>query len=207
MKTLSLILLLLPAGLYAQAQKGVEAMSRVYHHKDGTRTTTIKDGDKNKIDEFTYNQNQILVCKREFITDNKGRWRMGYIFDGKLNPLGSIEFGYDPATDQLVEERQYNKDAKLIRRLFYPGVLKDARFGNHPVALIYNPDDQKAKPVLDQKNVQPTRPVDHDQEEFTPGIPLGRGALTPGGVQATPQPLPVTAAPPKRVSILQSRKR
>ena len=206
MKSLTLILLLLPTGQYAHAQKNVEAMSRVYHHNDGTNTTTVKDGDKNRIDEFTYNQNHILVCKREFITDKKGRWRKGYIFDGKLNPKGSIDFGYDPATDQLVEERQYNQDGKLIRRLFYPGVLKDPRFGNHPVALIYNPNDQKAQPVMDRGEVTPTRPVDRDLKEFTPGIPLGRGAPAPGGVQATLQPLPATAPEKKRRSILAPRK-
>ena len=91
--------------------------------------------------------------------------------------------------------RQYNKDAKLVRRLFYPGALKDSRYANRYVALTIDPDDATRQPKWETTNVQPTRPVESDQDEFTPGIPLGTGA--PSTLQPAPHSrTPATPAPP-----------
>lgn len=204
---LTLLLMLPAAAVCAQGQKPVEAYSRVHHHKDGSRTESRKDGDKKEIHELTYNKDGVLAYKRIFLTDSKGRSRRGYILDGKLNPLGSIEFGYDPTTDQLVEERQYNKEAKLIRRLFYPGSLKDPRFSKRFVAFNYDPSNPGAKPVQATEHVQPTRPVESDQDEFEPGIPIGRGApaanAVPATTSASAQP---AASATRRPSFLPRRK-
>jgi len=193
-------LLLLGAAPAAFAQvKPVEALARIYKHNDGTRTETKKDGDKNEIHEKTF-RNNILYIRRVFYCDSKGRTRMGVVFDGSNNPLGTIVYGYDKATDQLMEEQQYNKDAKLIRRLFYPGSLKDPRYANRYVAVNIDPND-KEQPKWETANVRPTRPVESDQDEFTPGIPLGTGApsVTQPAASAAP---PAASAAPK-----QQRKR
>jgi hypothetical protein len=189
----------------AQGAKPVEALSRIYNHKDGTRTETRKDGDKNEIHEKTF-RNNILICKRIFFCDGKGRTRQGVIYDGRMHPMGSIFYGYDKTTDQLVEEQQYNRDGKLVRRLFYPGALKDARYANRFVAFTFDPNDPKANPVQDTTTpAVPTRPVQSDQDEFEPGVPLGTGAPSTLGTApstparpATPAPAPATAQPRKR---------
>ena len=200
MKTLLCTLLLCcsaATGL-AQGSKKYEAISRIYKHNDGTRTETRKDGDKNEIHESTF-RNNVLICKRVFYCDTKGRTRQGVIYDGRLHPLGSILYGYDKNTDQLVEEQQYNKDGKLVRRLFYPGALKDPRYANRYVAFTFDPNDPKANPVAEAAPAKPTRPVDSEQEEFEPGIPLGTGAQSATAPAATTStPTPAAARPPRQ---------
>lgn len=207
MKSLVCILLLsLASAAFAQGAKPIEAMSRIYKHKDGTRTETRKDGDKNEIHESTF-RNNILICKRVFYCDGKGRTRQGVIYDGRSHPMGTILYGYDRATDQLVEEQQYNKNGKLVRRLFYPGALKDPRYANRFVAFTFDPNDPNANPVQDTTTpAVPTRPVQSDQDEFEPGIPLGTGAPSATASRqpasptparpATLQPAPLTPATP-----------
>jgi hypothetical protein len=203
--TSALLLSLLTAAAAAQGPKNVEAYSRIHHHKDGTRTESRKHGNGNEIHELTYSKENILTYKRIFLTDSKGRTRRGYILDGKQNPLGSIEFGYDSTTDQLLEERLFNKEGKLIRRLFYPGALKDPRFAKRFVAFNYDPNNPNAKPVQSQENLRPTRPVESSQDEFEPGVPIGRGA--PAANQPAPAAPATPAAPasPTRRSFLPKR--
>ena len=180
MKTLRLLLLLpfLGASALAQGKRNAEAFGRIFIHLDGTRTESFKHGDKNTIEELTY-KNDVLHVIRVFTTDSKGRTRQGVIYDGKRNPLGSILFGYDPATDQLVEERQFNNKAQMNRRLFYPGAIKDRpEFAKQFVAFTYDPDRPNAKPVQDKQPAKPTRPVDSNQDEFEPGIPINPGSAS-----------------------------
>ncbi|HWB04897.1 MAG TPA: hypothetical protein VG796_17850 [Verrucomicrobiales bacterium] len=180
----------------------VDAYSRIYRHKDGSRTESFKNGGKNEITEFTYNQNNILIVKRTFATDSKGRHRMGYIFDGKLNPLGSVQFGYDSQTDQLVEERQFNRKGQLIRRLFYPGTVKSIKgLENRFVALNYDPDNPNAAPVQSKEAVAPTKPVEQDLDDFEPGRLIGASAPSPHEASSsskTTAAAPATPAPRKR---------
>ncbi len=200
MKSLICSLLLCGTAAAIGQSRPVEALARIYKHKDGTRTETKKDGDKNEIHEKTY-RNNVLIIKRIFYCDTKGRTRQGVVFDGRNNPLGTILYGYDPNTDQLVEERQYTKDAKLVRRLFYPGALKDPRYANRHVAFTYDPNDSRAQPKVETNNVRPTRPVESDQDEFEPGIPLGTAA--PAVTQPAASAAPAAGTPAPR----QPRKR
>lgn len=206
-----MLLLSLAAPAFSQGAKPIEAMSRIYKHKDGTRTETRKDGDKNEIHESTF-RNNILICKRTFYCDTKGRTRRGVIYDGRMQPLGSIHYGYDRTTDQLLEEMQFNKGGKLVRRLFYPGALKDPKYANRFVAFTFDPRDPKSQPVQDTTQpAVPTRPVEGDQDEFTPGIPIGPGGASSfsqaSPAQATPAAPAAAPAPPKqRKSFLRSNK-
>jgi hypothetical protein len=192
----TLLSVLLSSPLAAQTTGNAEAYSRIYRHRDGTRTESFKNGDKCEIQEFTYNKNNILQIKRLFVTDTKGRCRAGYIWDGKQNPLGSIAFGFDPHTDQLVEERQFNRNGKLVRRLFYPGALK--AYGNRFVALNYDPDNPNAAPVESKENVKPVRPVESEQDEFEPGIPIGKSVPAANGAPAANSQNNTTTAPAGR---------
>jgi hypothetical protein len=83
--------------------KRIDAFSRIHYHRDGTRTESIKDGTGTRIKEKTYSENSILSFVREFETDSKGRLRNGVIYDGRKNVLGSMVYGYDATTDQIVE--------------------------------------------------------------------------------------------------------
>jgi hypothetical protein len=129
------------------------------------------------------------------------------IYDGKKNVLGSMYYGYDSATDQIVEERLFNAKGNIIRRLFYPGALKDPRFAKRFVAFNYDPDNPAAKPVADTKDVKPVRPVEQAQDSFDPGTPMGKGPAPSlhGAAKPAPAAAAGTAKPPGR-SFLPQRK-
>jgi hypothetical protein len=206
-RLLPLILLMVPAIPCPAEDKRIEAFSRIHYHRDGTRTESLKDGTGTRIKEKTYNENSVLVFVREFETDRKGRLRNGVIYDGKKNVLGSMYYGYDSATDQIVEERLFNAKGNIIRRLFYPGALKDPRFAKRFVAFNYDPDNPAAKPVADTKDVKPVRPVEQAQDSFDPGTPMGKGPAPSlhGAAKPAPAAAAGTAKPPGR-SFLPQRK-
>ena len=186
--------------------KRIDAFSRIHYHRDGTRTESLKDGTGTRIKEKTYSENSILSFVREFETDTKGRLRNGVIYDGRKNVLGSMVYGYDATTDQIIEERLFNAKGQIIRRLFYPGALKDPRFAKRFVAFNYDPDNPDAKPVADTKNVKPVRPVEQAQDEFDPGTPMGKGAAPSLHASTTkPDAKPAQPKPPGR-SFLPQRK-
>jgi hypothetical protein len=172
----------------------VGAFGRKFIHRDGTYTLSAKQGDKTTIIEETYNKANVMRYKRIFQTDTQGRLRNGVIYDGRKNALGSILFGYDPKTDRIIEERQFDKKGRLIRRIFYPGAIKpgpgvDPRLVNQGFALVYDPDRPQAKPVQEAAPATPTAPVTSEQDEFTPGIPMGRAAPSSSG-EPVPMPEP-----------------
>lgn len=191
--------------------KPVDAFGRILYHKDGTFTVSDKQGagpHASEIREFTYNKESVLIWFRIFSTDDKGRLRGGWIFDGKKNPKGSVGYGYDSVTGQIIEERLFNTERQLVRRLFYPGALKDPRYARRFVAFNIDPKNSKAPGVEETQQVKPIRPVESDQDEFEPGIPLGKAAppanTAPApAAQAGKAP---SAAAAKRRSFLPSRK-
>ncbi len=113
---------------------------RIIEHKDGTRTEVESDAARSQTTETTYSKSGERIAKRVFYNDKQGRPRQAVIYDGNGKPLGLILFGYDKTTGERIEERQYNKDAKLIRRLFYPGALKDPKYAGRFVAFTYDRD-------------------------------------------------------------------
>ncbi len=178
----------------------VGAFGRKFIHRDGTYTLSAKQGDKTTIVEETYTKRNIMIFKRVFQTDSLGRLRNGVIYDGRKTPMGSIYYGYDKKTDQIAEEQQYNKKGQLIRRVFYPGALRDVpgvdpRVVREGAAIVYNPDDPQAKPVQVQAP-PPTAPVQSEQNEFTPGIPIGRAAQPVTGAASEVSAAMPTANPP-----------
>lgn len=208
MKTTCLALLftltLTLIGELAAAPSGAPALSRIFLHRDGNRTETEKNSNAAEWHESTYNKDNILISYRVYNTDPKGRPRTGLIYDGKKTLLAKIAYGYHPQTDQLIEEQIF-REGKLVRRLFYPGALKDPRFAKRFVAFNYDPSRPGAAPVADTKNVSPTQPVQSEQEEFQPGVPMGKPLSQASEPGAQHQPLP---APAKRTirTFLQQHK-
>lgn len=181
MKLLPLILAAGFAALSVPAsaqEKRIEAYGKVFYHNDGQRTETQKMGNSDLIREETYDKNNILTAIREFKVNSKGQLMTGYIRDGKGNPLASTVYTFDERTGQPLEEIMYNKHGKLVRRLFYPGVLKDPRFAKRTVAFTYDPSIPEDRGKLVQGKVKPIVPVTRDEDEFEPGLPLGTAAPT-----------------------------
>jgi hypothetical protein len=65
---------------------------------------------------------------------------------------------------------------------------------NRFVALNYDPNRPDAKPVRTTEGLQATRPVESDQEEFQPGLPIGTTAAAAPGTSAASRPAASTGA-------------
>ena len=116
---------LLGSGTAALAQKQVEAYGRIFYHRDGQCTMTQKMGDSSSVRQDTYNKDKILTEVRVFKVDEAGHLRNGVIYDGRKNPVGSTRYTYDASSSQLQVEELFDKNGRLVRRLYYPGALKD----------------------------------------------------------------------------------
>lgn len=215
MKCFPLVLLglALAGGGVAMAQKPVEAYGRVFIHNNGQRTETQKMGDSNSVRQDTYNKDHVLQEVRIFKVDTEGRLRSGVIYDGRENPVGSTKYLYDQATNQLQVEELFNRKGQLVRRLFYPGALKDPRFAKRMVAFSYDPEKPAEQQVKEIKGpVQPIVPVTKSGEDFEPGVAQGTAAPTPQEAAAaaksrsgTPDAAAANAAP-KRSAWLKQKK-
>lgn len=170
--------LVLAAGV-APAQQKVEAYGKVFYHNNGQRTETQKMGNSNEIREETYDKNNVLSAVRVFQLDSKGRLRNGVIYDGSKKAVGSTKYLFDPQTDQPLEEHLFNKEGQMVRRLYFPGVLKDPRYAKRTVAFTYDPNKPTAPGRVVEGNARPIVPVTQNEDEFEPGMPTGTAAPTP----------------------------
>lgn len=170
------ILLLLTGAASAEAK--VEAYGKVFYHNNGQRTETQKMGNSNEIREETFDKNNVLSAVRVFQVDTKGRLRNGVIYDGRKNPVGSTRYSFDPQTDQPIEEQLFNREGKLVRRLFYPGALKDPRYAKRTVAFSFDPNKPADLGKVVEGKVKPIVPVTQNEDEFEPGLPTGTAAPT-----------------------------
>lgn len=163
----------------APAQQPVEAYGRIFYHRDGQCTMTQKMGDSSSVRQDTYNKDKILTEVRVFKVDEAGHLRNGVIYDGRKNPIGSTKYTYDPSSSQLLVEELYDKNGHLVRRLYYPGALKDPRFAKRMVAFSFDPEKPSAKEVEIKGPVKPIVPVTQNGEAFEPGVSQGAAAPTP----------------------------
>lgn len=171
-------LTLLTAAELSHAGQKVEAYGKVFYHNNGQRTETQKMGNSNEIREETYDKNNVLSAVRVFQVDSKGQLLHGVIYDGRKNPVGSTRYAFDPQTGQPIEEQLFNREGKLVRRLFYPGALKDARYAKRTVAFSFDPNKPADLGKVVEGKVKPIVPVTQNEDEFEPGLPTGTAAPT-----------------------------
>ena len=128
-------------------------------------TVAKKNPVQNTLEEMTYNQTEVLVTRRIFQMDSKGRIRNGLIFDGHNNLLGRTEYGFDK-WDRIQQERLYTKKGKLVRALLYRYDVN----GNpaKPIAYTFDPSDPSSKKRL-STDVEPVLPQSRHESDF-PGI-------------------------------------
>ncbi|MES2706662.1 MAG: hypothetical protein V4726_08675 [Verrucomicrobiota bacterium] len=198
------------SGGAAPAQKQVQAYGRVFIHKDGSRTETQKMGDSSRVRQDTYNKDNVLTEVRIFKVDEEGRLKNGVIYDGRQNPVGSTRYFYDPYSNQLLMEELYNKNGILVRKLYYPGALKDPKFAKRMVAFSFDPAKPNAKEVEIKGPVKPIVPVTQGGGEFEPGVAQGTAAPTPQEAAAAKarsgaSTIPAAPAAPKRPSWLKQK--
>jgi hypothetical protein len=177
------------------------AWGKKISHFDGTYTNSTKDADKNQITEDTFDTSDVLAVRRLFFLDTDGNLRRGIILDGKGNPKASTL--YDYRGKQLVEERMFNAQGQLIRRLFPPGVLPNVpQNQKRSIAVTIDPSTQKevSRQATEEK---PVEPITEAQKTFNPGIDMG-GALRNDRANL---PKAANSTPPQgRVPLLPQRR-
>lgn len=139
-----------------------------FRHANGWRTETQKTGDSLSLRQHTFDVNNTLAEVRIFKMDAAGHLRNGVIYDGRKTPMGSTKYIYDSDGGQLLAEELFDKNGKLVRRLYYPGALKDPKFASRQVAFSFNPDKAKSREVEIEGPVSPIVPQTQDGGEFEP---------------------------------------
>lgn len=190
-----------PGAARAQ-EKRIEAYGTKLLHRDGSRTETQKMGDSMQIRQETFDKNNVLIQIRVFQLDTLGRHRQGIIWDGRKNPLASIDYIYNESTGKMSEERMHNVKGKVIRRLFYPGAFpNDPRYANRIVAFNFDPERPDDKGTEVKGEVKPIAPLKSAEDEFDPSIP-GATALPSASAAAAPAP---GEKPKRRFGLFQKK--
>lgn len=187
--------LLVPArAVMAGETEGGNAWSRIIRHFDGTQTKSVKEGDKNQITEEKYDDQHILVAKRLFNLDARGRLRNGVIMDAKGKPLGSTEYGYNKH-DVINEERLYNAKGQLIQRKFPPGSINIAQNAKHTIVFVIDPKNPTGPGTMHVSDDAIIQPVTSESDTFTPGLPIGKPMTKPStGLPTSDAPVPSATA-------------
>lgn len=143
---------------------------KIMHYDDSNEnlegiTVAKKNPVEDTLEELTYNQHEILVTRRMFQMDSKGRIRNGLIFDGKNNLLGRTEYGFDK-WDRIQQERLYTKKGKLVRALLYR--YDSGGSPVKPVAYTFDPSNPSSKKMV-TTDVEPILPASRNENDY-PGI-------------------------------------
>ncbi len=135
-------------------------------HADGSSTKSVLDAEKNRIVEDKFDANQVLVRRKIFQMDDKGRVRNGVVMDAKGDAIGSLKYGYKE-DGTINEERLYNTKGELVQRKFPPGTLVGVAANvNSPV--VFNVDSTDPAKLVDLAMTV----LDPTEESFTPGLPV-----------------------------------
>jgi|GEM_PF-1319395 len=199
---LSLVLCLLSLAGSRPAAADVSSWGReVIHYKVNARsgaeektgsTESESDPAKNLLSQTTKDSRGVIIARREFIMDSKGRIRRGAIWDGRGSLQGRTEYGFD-AYDRINEERLFHSSGRLIRRMLFKYDATSRRLVD--TFLTWNPKDPYG-PLVESapgKDDVPMLPVQKTDKELPgAGIPQFRG-LEPSA--ATPS-APTQSAPP-----------
>ena len=131
---------------------------RTIYHKDNTKTLSEQNNLTGVLKEFRYNERNSLVLRKEFQVDTKGRARHGVIWDGLDNLVAKVAYGFDEF-GRVEEERMYDQNNEVIRRIFYRYDKDGKRL--RPVAYTYQPGS---------KNGQQVNPDSLRRTIATPGV-------------------------------------
>jgi len=160
-------------------------------------TESESDPSRNMLTQITKDAREVIISRREFIMDSKGRIRRGAIWDGKGNLQGRTEYGFDPY-DRINEERMFHASGRLIRRMIFKYDATSRRLVDK--FYIWNENDPYG-PLIESKPGKedvPFLPVQKSDKELPGlGIPQFRGMdanaapsapTTPGAGRTPPPP-------------------
>jgi hypothetical protein len=150
--TAGIVLLFLQPDAQSLLAREPDKRVRTIYHEDGRKTLSEKDNTTGVLEEYTYDERNTLLLRKQFQIDNKGRARRGQIFDARQNLLARIEYGFDNL-GRVEEERMFDARGNVIRRLLYRYDAQGKRL--RPVAYTFDPDGNSSRRI-DPENLPPT---------------------------------------------------
>ncbi|MGK0184422.1 MAG: hypothetical protein ACI9R3_000188 [Verrucomicrobiales bacterium] len=170
--TLASVALSSPAWSQLELKSEDSWARKIMHYDDDNEdlegiTVAKKNPVDDTLEELTYNQHEIIVTRRMFQMDSKGRIRNGLIFDGKKNLLGRTEYGFDK-WDRIQQERLYTKKGKLVRALLYRYDTSGSPI--KPIAYTFDPSNPSSKKRV-TTDVEPILPASRNESDY-PGIKI-----------------------------------
>lgn len=162
-------------------------------------TESESDPGRNMLTQITKDARGVVIARREFIMDSKGRIRRGAIWDGKGNLQGRTEYGFD-TYDRINEERMFHASGRLIRRMLFKYDATSRRLVDK--FYTWNQKDPygpliESKPGKDDVPLLPVQKSDKQLPGY--GIPQFRGMEATASKPLTPTQVPQNhAAPPKK---------
>lgn len=162
-------------------------------------TESESDPGRNMLTQITKDARGVVIARREFIMDSKGRIRRGAIWDGKGTLQGRTEYGFD-TYDRINEERMFHASGRLIRRMIFKYDATSRRLVDK--FYTWNPKDPYGRLVESTpgKDDVPLLPVQKTDKELPGyGLPQFRGLeAAPSGSTAPTQVPKATPPPPKK---------
>jgi hypothetical protein len=157
-------------------------------------TESESDPARNMLTQITKDSRGVIIARREFIMDSKGRIRRGAIWDGKGSLQGRTEYGFD-TYDRINEERMFHASGRLIRRMLFKYDATSRRLVDK--FLTWNPKDPygplvESTPGKDDVPLLPVQKTDKELPGY--GVPQLRGLdATASKPSAPTQTTPATA--------------
>ena len=157
-------------------------------------TESESDPARNMLTQITKDSRGVIIARREFIMDSKGRIRRGAIWDGKGSLQGRTEYGFD-TYDRINEERMFHASGRLIRRMLFKYDATSRRLVDK--FLTWNPKDPygplvESTPGKDDVPLLPVQKTDKELPGY--GVPQLRGLdATASKPSAPTQNTPATA--------------
>lgn len=192
-----------PAGAVGVPSWGREVIHYKVNPQNGAEertgsTESESDPARNMLTQITKDARGVVIARREFIMDSKGRIRRGAIWDGKGNLQGRTEYGFD-TYDRINEERMFHASGRLIRRMLFKYDATSRRLVDK--FYVWNEKDPYG-PLVESKpgkNDVPLLPVQKNDKELPGyGIPQFRGMQPASTTPAAPTRVPTTPAPPPK---------
>lgn len=202
--------LILCAGFLAQPEAVAQVGSwarEVQHVKINPRTgkeeitgstSSHSDPLKNMLTQITKGPSGVVLSKRQFIMDSKGRIRAGTIWSGNDKLEGRTLYGYDEY-DRINEERLFHANGRLIRRMLFRYDANSRRLVDK--CYVWNPNDPYGELIetAPSKSDQPLLPVTEEDKELPGvGLPQFRGKTPPPAAGSAPSRATSAPAPAKK---------
>lgn len=150
------------------ANPAAQIVGRTMYHPDKSRTESVRNPDLRTLEERTYDANNVMTVRKEFLLNERGEPLQGNIYDGRDNLVARCQSRYDQF-GRRVEDRLMNMRGEVFQQVIHE----------------YGADGKAMKPKV--INLNPAPSLKPGVIDFTQGTG-GATTLQPGTAPATAAP-------------------